>query len=158
MPLYTYRCTGCGFEFEELVSYEKRDGRQVCKKCREEAVRKVGTSFRVKSRLDPKRDTITTNNEIDRVVGESAEKRWEGYNERWKENYESRRRARWKGKEPTPIALPKESDGYSRPLMHLGNKKDRSLRKEFSEALQEHRKRRREKGIKQFDGPGAIET
>lgn len=158
MPLYVYRCPGCGLEFEELSSYEKRDDPQTCKKCQKGAVRKAGTSFRVKTRLDPKRDTITTNNEIDRVVGESAEKKWEGYNERWKANYEARRRARWKGREPAPINLPKEADGYSRPLMHLGTKKDRSLRKEYSEALQEHRKRRREKGIKQFDGPGGIKT
>lgn len=158
MPLYTYKCSSCGHEFEDLVKSEKRDESQVCKKCDGSAVRKAATSFAISSRLDPKKDTIATDKEIDKVVGAAAEKKWQGYNERWKGNYEARQRRRWKGKELAVVKMPKDSDGFYRPLMHLGDKKQRTLRKEYSEALQEHRKERRKKGLKQFDGPGAIKT
>jgi hypothetical protein len=40
--------------------------------------------------------------------------------------------------------------------MHLGGNKDRKLRSEYSEALQEHRVERKKKGLSQFDSEGSI--
>jgi putative FmdB family regulatory protein len=155
MPLYTYKCTVCGHEFDELVKYDDRDTKQKCKECGKEAERKVAVTFGFSSTLDPKRDTIATNKEIDMVVGAAAEKKWAGYDERWKKKYEQRQSGRWKGKEIKEVSLPK--DGAS-PVMVLGDKKEQTVRKEFSQALQEHRAERVKKGLGQFDGPGTIDT
>ena len=38
MPLYQYRCAGCGHDFEILTAIEKRDGVR-CPKCGEKAER-----------------------------------------------------------------------------------------------------------------------
>jgi hypothetical protein len=57
---------------------------------------------------------------------------------------------------PTPVNIPKDPDGKYTPIMHLGNSKDRELRREYSTALQEHRAERKKRGEDQFDAPGAI--
>jgi putative FmdB family regulatory protein len=156
MPLYEYKCVDCSHEFEVLISYVDRDNSRTCPLCIKPAVRKVASTFGVHSDLNPRKDTIVTNKEIDKVVGKVAEQRWAGYDERWKARYENRQKTRWKGKTPEPINLPKDSDGKYSPIMHLGDNRERSLRKEFSEALQEHRTEREKKGIPQFESPGAI--
>jgi len=156
MPLYTYKCKSCSHEFDELIIYEKRNSVQKCKLCESDAERKVATSFGISTSLDPKRDTIYSPKEIDKVVGEEANKKWTGYNERWRKQYAKRQKQRWGDQTPKFIDLPKDTDGKSRPLMEIGDNKHKALKKEFSEALQEHRDRRKEKGLKQFTGPGAI--
>lgn len=156
MPLYEFRCRSCGHEFEEILSYNNRDNGVKCKLCGNESERKIVSSFGIHNSLDPKRDTIVSNKEIDKVVGAAAEKKWEGYDGRWKNRYEQRQQKRWKGKKPEIVNIPKDSDGKYTPVMHLGNKKQRALRKEYSEALQEHRAERKRKGIEQFDSKGAI--
>jgi putative FmdB family regulatory protein len=156
MPLYEFKCTGCGHEFEELVSYKDRDAEQYCKRCGTNSERKVASLFGVHSDLNPRTDTIVTRKEIDKVVGKVSEKRWEGYDERWRGRYESRQQKRWKGKTPEQINIPKDVDGKYSPIMHLGDNKERTLRKEYSEALQEHRSDRVKKGISQFESSGAI--
>lgn len=157
MPLYTYKCNSCGHEFDDLVKYDKRDEAIPCKMCGKSSSRVYATSFGIKSGLDPKKDTIYSSKEIDRVVGEKAEERWQGYDKRWKTRYEERRKKRWKGRTPQVLNIPKESDGTFSPVKHLGSKKDKTIRTEFSEALQEHRAQRKAKNLDQFDGPGAIE-
>ncbi len=154
MPLYTYKCTACGHEFDELVKYDDRDTKQACKLCGEKSERNVASRFAVSTKLDPKKDTIYTPKEIDKVVGADAEKKWTGYDERWRKKYSDRQKARWRGKEPEIINLPKDADGKTSPIMHLGGKQERSVRKEFSESLKEHRAERKKKGLGQFDGPG----
>jgi putative FmdB family regulatory protein len=154
MPLYTYKCTACGHEFDEIVKFDNRDIKQKCTECEADSERKVAVPFGYNSTLDPKRDTIVTNKEIDKVVGAAAEKKWEGYDERWKQKYGDRQNNRWKGKETKTVELPK--DGAS-PVMVLGDKKEQAVRKEFSQALQQHRVERVKKGLGQFDGPGTIE-
>jgi putative FmdB family regulatory protein len=156
MPLYEFKCVGCGHEFEELVPYKDRDAEQSCKRCGTVSERKVASLFGVHSDLNPKTDTIVTRKEIDKVVGKVSEKRWEGYDERWKSRYEARQQKRWKGKTPEQVNIPKDQDGKYSPIMHLGDNKERTLRKEYSEALQEHRSDRVKKGIPQFESSGAI--
>lgn len=156
MPLYTYKCQKCGFVFEEIVSFEKRDDDPKCKLCNGESVRSAAETFSVKTTLNPKTDTIYSDKEIDKVVGAAAEKKWAGYDERWKGGYAERQKKRWKGKEPTVLNIPKDADGKYSPVAHLGDGKQQAVRKEFSEALKEHREERKKKGIPQFDAPGGI--
>ncbi len=51
MPLFSYKCTKCGHEFEKLVlSFSKRDDAQTCPKCGSpESVRKEGSHFSSRS-------------------------------------------------------------------------------------------------------------
>lgn len=157
MPLYVYKCAACGHEFEEIVAYSKRDDSRACPQCKEEeSARQVVQPFGVKTTLDPKRDTIYSPKEIDKVVGAKAEEKWAGYNEKWKGMYERRQGARWKGKQVKSLDLPKDTDGAARPIMELGKKESKELRKEFTDALKEHRAERESKGLDQFDAPGAI--
>lgn len=156
MPLYEFKCKSCGHEFEEILSYSDRDSDVECKLCGSESERKPASSFGIHNTLDPKKDTISSNKEIDKVIGAAAERKWEGYDERWRNRYEQRQQKRWNGKKPKQVDIPKDSDGKYSPVMHLGNKKQKALRKEYSEALQEHRVERKKKGLEQFDSKGAI--
>lgn len=155
MPIYTYRCEKCGYIFEDLVSFEKKDEVKICELCKSNAVRNAAETFGVHTVLNARTDTIYSSKEIDKVVGKDAEKK-RGYNEQWHKIYAERQKKRWKGTEPAPVNIPRDADGKFTPLMHLGDNKQRALRKEYSEALQEHRKERESKGIKQFDAPGSI--
>lgn len=156
MPLYEFKCKDCGHEFEELIPFSDRDVSRACKSCGGNSERKVASLFGIHSDLNPKSDTIVTNKEIDKVVGKASEKRWEGYDEKWKSRYETRQQRRRKGKTPEQLNIPKDSDGKYSPIMHLGDSKQRGLRKEYSKALQEHRAERKKKGIPQFESTGAI--
>lgn len=156
MPLYEYKCGGCGHELEVLTTYAERDAERKCPLCSKLVVRNAASTFGIHSELNPRKDTIVTNKEIDKVVGKVSEQRWAGYDERWKARYKSRQEKRWNGKTPEQVNIPKDKDGKYSPIMHLGDNKERSLRKEYSEALQEHRSERKKKGIPQFDSPGAI--
>jgi putative FmdB family regulatory protein len=156
MPIYEFKCVDCGHEFEELISYKERDTERPCTRCNGDSERKAASVFGIHSEQNPKTDTIVTNKEIDKVVGKMAEKKWEGYDQRWSDRYASRQKKRWKGKTPEILNIPKDSDGKYSPIMHLGDNKEKVLRKEYSEALQEHRSERKKKGIPQFESSGAI--
>lgn len=41
MPLYDYRCVGCGERVEKIVRMEDRDGEMKCEKCGERLKREV---------------------------------------------------------------------------------------------------------------------
>jgi rubredoxin len=142
--------------FEDLAPYEKRDEDRKCKLCGSLAKRNVAELFGIKTTLDPRRDTIVTPKEIDKVVGEKAEKKWEGYDERWRARYADRQKKRWGNKEPGVVNIPRDNDGKFTPIMHLGDKNQKAVRKEFVSALQEHRAERKQKGIPQFEAPGSI--
>ena len=156
MPMYTYKCENCDFVFEELMSYDKRDSGVKCSLCGGSSVRNAAEIFGVHTILNAQTDTIYTPKEIDKVVGSDSDKKWAGYDERWRKKYEERQQKRWKGATPAPVNIPRDPDGKFSPLMHLGDDKQKSLRKEYSTALQEHRAERKRKGLGQFDGPGAI--
>ena len=129
MPLYEFKCVECGHEFEDLTKYEDRDNDRVCKLCGASSLRKAASVFGVHSDLNPKRDTIVSPKEIDKVVGKLASEKWEGYDKRWSDRYKARQEKRWKGKTPEPINIPKEADGKYSPLLHLGDKKRKKFKK-----------------------------
>jgi putative FmdB family regulatory protein len=158
MPLYTYKCDVCGHEFDEIMKMDDRDVAPPCKLCKKESHRKIAVPFSHTTKVMAGKDTIHTPKEIDQVVGRDAEKKWTAYDERWRGKYEARQKKRWGGQEPQAVNIPKNPDGTYTPVAHLGDKKQRGLRGEFSTALKEHRAEREKKGIPQFDAPGAITT
>jgi putative FmdB family regulatory protein len=155
MPIYRYQCGDCGLEFEDIKKYEDRDNDTVCSDCGKSNTSRIeAVTFGIGTKLDPKRDTIYTPKEIDKVVGAESEKKWEGYDIRWKKRYEERQKKRWDkmGATPSEISIPKDKDGKYSPLMHLGDSGEKAFRKDYSESLKEHRSEREKKGISQFDG------
>jgi len=151
MPIYCYSCSECELQFEELKGFDNRDSRTPCPDCGADSKRMEVTSFSFKSSVpDHRRDTLVSPKEIDLAVGAASEKSWEGYNERWKKRYEEDRKKRWAGKTPQEINIPKDPDGKYSPIMHLGDKRERGLRKEYDSALKEHREERKRKGLSQF--------
>lgn len=156
MPMFEYKCSSCGHEFEELIQSKDKNKEQFCKLCGKGSKRKEIYLVSSSTTIDPRRDTVYSPKEIDKVIGADTDKKWKGYDERWKKRYEDRQQKRWKGQQPAPVNLPRDADGKFTPIMHLGDKKEREVRKEFSTALQEHRAERKSKGLGQFDGPGAI--
>lgn len=148
MPLYVYRCNKCSHEFEEIVAYDRRDNEISCPKCGALSTRLAATTFGIASKANP-RDTLVSPKEIDKMVGADADRRWEQL-----EGRRGKRRKRWV---PKPLNVPRNADGSFRPMEVLGDVNTRALRKEYSEALSEHRAERKRKGLGQFDGPGAIE-
>jgi putative FmdB family regulatory protein len=170
MPIYKYACGSCSLKFEEIVKFE--DSKEIkCPSCGGSSDRLFPDSFSVKTTLDPKRDTIVSPKEIDKVVGADADKKREiiekrknegtkqklGFDEKYHDTYRARQEKRRQGREPQEIEIPKDADGKYTPLKHLGDEKEKRLRNEFSEALTEHRAKREEKGLSQFDGKGAID-
>lgn len=137
MPLYEYKCKSCGFQFEELV---KKDSDSVkCSKCGAEAAKMI-------SRFSSVITGGSINETVDMSIGREANKRWQTIHDR-----QSKRRGK---KNLQDIPQPQAKDGKYMPVMALGGTSDRESRKEYTSALQEHRKKRVEKGIPQFSGPG----
>lgn len=110
-----------------------------CKKCGEVSERKMSVFSSVVTGGSP-------NETVDMTIGREAEKRWQHIYDRQKK--------RRSGKNIDSISLPKTKDGKYMPVMGLGSKTDREKRTEYVSALQDHRKKRAEKGIPQFSGPG----
>jgi putative FmdB family regulatory protein len=133
MPLYEYKCE-CGYEGEELV--QSSDAPIKCRKCGAKAERKMSRFASVISGGSP----VET---IDMTIGRDADKRWKVYGDQ---------RTKRHGDRPLQtIAAPKDEGGKYKPMEVLGTAKEKADRKEFSTALQEHRKHR---SGAQFDGPG----
>ena len=137
MPLYEFECESCGFEFEELSN---RDSDSIgCKKCGKAAKRQMSRFSSV---------VVGSSNEsVDVKIGKAANKRWEMHHER-----QNQRR---KGKELKNLEVPKVGKKYA-PAMGLGTKEQRTQRKDYSVALQEHRKKREKRGQKQFSETGSF--
>jgi len=151
MPLYVYKCQECGHEFEEIVTYNDRDSEKPCTMCGKDSRRVEVTPFAFSVKTD-KGATLVSPKEVDKAVGEDAEKRWS-----WLENRKNRRLEGWKKGGLKDMSLSKGRDGSFKPVSSLGDSKVRGLRQEYSEALAEHRAERSKKGEKQFDGPGTIQ-
>lgn len=45
MPIYEYRCNGCGKTFDKLLAMAERNENQVCPDCGGQGVRKIISSF-----------------------------------------------------------------------------------------------------------------
>lgn len=145
MPLYEYLCSNCDLEFEDLSLFEKKDEKN-CPSCGEKAIRRPASQFGVNTSIDHKKDTIVSNKEIDKVIGQDAERK--------RKIYEENRKKRWGNKVPELLNIPKDADGKYSPIQHLGDSTEREFRKGYSEMLKEHRKDRNSKGKGQFDGTG----
>ena len=140
MPLFEYQCK-CGFEFEELVQYLQGSETSVCKMCGATATKKM-------SRFAPVIAGGSPTESIDMTIGREASKRWQMHTDR---------QVKRRGDRPLQeFDLPKTKTGEYMPVMGLGDKATKETRTEYSGALQEHRKRRIEKGQKQFDTAGAF--
>lgn len=77
MPTYTYKCSNenCGVKTERLVQLINKD-KQQCLMCGKPAVRQEINAFAVSTPLDTTKKDAYTRPEIDRIVGESADKKW----------------------------------------------------------------------------------
>lgn len=138
MPLYEFECKTCGFEFEEL-SNKNSENLVKCKKCGKDTKKKMSSFSSVVVR--------SPNESIDVKIGKAAYKRWEMHHER-----QNKRRS---GKELQSFEVPKVGKGYA-PAMALGSEEQKTKRKEYSVALQEHRERRKKRGQKQFSETGSF--
>jgi len=137
MPLYEYKCKSCGFESEELV--KNHETVMTCRDCgslMERMVSKAATVIAGGS----------TNESVDMAIGRDADSRWKSYGDRQTE--------RRKGQELKPVEVPQAGNKDFRPVMALGNTKNREDRKEYSAALKDHRRERESRGQGQFDGKG----
>lgn len=156
MPLYEYSCESCNYFFENLVSYEKKDEVK-CSLCGHTAKRKEASTFGIKSNIAVGKETLHSDKEIDRAIGAESDKRWRVINDKKEAKEKALKEGMKNGKKVKVMDIPKDKDGYYRPAIHVGSKAEVSFKKEYSEALDAHRKKRMEKGLKQFDGPGSIE-
>lgn len=141
MPLHEYKCTQCGYRFEELLKADQSFDTLSCKKCGFPADKQVSRFASVIAGGSPVEP-------VDMSIGREAEKRWQSYHDR-----QSKRRG---DLELQDVQLPKSQDGKYMPVMGLGDQSERQQRQNYVGALQEHRKERVEKNQGQFDGPGEI--
>ena len=139
MPLFEYKCEGCGLRFEELVNRKDSKDSIECKKCGAEAKKVI-------SRFSSVIPGGSSTEPVDMTIGREANKRWQSYHDR-----QSKRREPFKMQ---TFDLPRGKDGKSQPIMKMGDAGHVKQRTEFVGALQEHRQKRKEKGIPQFSGPG----
>jgi len=139
MPLYEYKCSECNLVFEELVKSAEGSESMPCVKCGKNAVRQISAVASSVKNGSP-------NETVDVTIGRAAERRWQDYYDR-----QSKRRG---SKNLERFPQPQSNDGKYMPVMALGGKDEKKKRGEFVEALQEHRRKRVEKGIPQFSGPG----
>ncbi len=137
MPLFEFRCKSCGYEFEELTS--KSVDFYPCKKCEKKAEKKMS---RFASVVEGSHKEL-----YDVKIGRAANKRWEMHHER--------QDARRSGKKLEVLDVPKIGNKFA-PAMALGNKEQREKRVEYSSALQDHRKKRKTRGQKQFSDSGTF--
>lgn len=139
MPLFEFECESCGFRFEELVSRKDENVEVACTKCGKTAKRRVSRFASVVSGGSPTES-------VDMTIGREADRRWQMHNDR-----QSQRR---KDRSLQDVAQPRAGDGKYMPVMALGKKEEKAKRTEYVGALQEHRRKRKAKGIPQFSGPG----
>jgi len=141
MPLFEYQCEACGLKFEELKGQKEESNTTPCKACGK-------SSTRLMSAFSPVVSGGSTNETVDMSIGREANNRWQ--------HYHDRQAKRHSGKEIKKFDLPKAPDGKYMPVMALGDKDTVKGRKDYVGALQEHRKKRSEKGISQFKEAGAF--
>lgn len=131
MPVYVFKCESCDREFEEICSIKEDIKFKQCPGCGLDAPKKIANVFGISTSLDPRRDTIVSRKEIDKVVGEASSKRWEGYNAKWNEYYKNRQNKRREGQNIKEVVIKPESSGSVAPFEHLGSKQEQEFRKEY---------------------------
>jgi len=142
MPILEYECGKCGKKFEVLKNTSEVIGDITeCMHCGGEA-KKLLSAFAHKV------SGGSINESVDMTIGREAEDRWSKYHEK-----QAKRR---KKLQDIPVDQPKTKDGKFMPIMALGNKKEKTQRRDYASALQEHRTDRKKKGQGQFDGPGVF--
>lgn len=143
MPIFEYRCSDCNLLFDALVKQsevsDEGSKTRPCPDCNKPSPRQM-------SAFAPVIAGGSTNETPDMSIGREAEKRWQSHYDR-----QSKRRGDRKLQE---VSQPKNKDGKYMPVMALGGTEERTKRTEYVSALQEHRKKREEKGLSQFSGPG----
>ena len=138
MPLYEYKCE-CGMMFEELAKSSEDGQTKPCPKCGKDGQRQISTfSHSVVGG--------SSNETIDQTIGREANKRWQSYHDRQSKRHGDRTLQ--------PVEQPRAKDGSFMPVMALGGNQERTKRSEYVDALQEHRRKRVEKGLAQFSGRG----
>ena len=140
MPLFEYACEECGYEFEELITSSDNSDIIACKKCGSVSKKQI-------SRFSASISN-SSNESVDMKIGREANKRWQSYMD-----MQSKRRG---NQELKQFDIPKTQDNKYMPVMALGDSAERSNRQEYVGALQDHRKKRIEKGQPQFAGPGSF--
>lgn len=163
MPLYKFVCKECSLKFESITSFEKSDDVK-CPSCKAESERLFPDRVSVvTSALDPKRDTVYSPKEIDKVVGSDADKKWEavenrkakrvaqqtqefGFDKKYHEAYKKRRDARRSQEGLVEVELPRDPDGKITPMKHLGSKEEREIRDTFCKAIADYKEEQRAKG------------
>ena len=139
MPIYEYRCSSCNLLFDVLVKQGEDSDSKPCPSCKKASLKQMSAFAAVVA-------GGSSNETPDMSIGRAADTRWQSYHDR-----QSKRRG---DKQLQPLSQPQAKDGKFMPVMALGGKEDRIKRTEYVDALQEHRKKRTEKGLSQFSGPG----
>ena len=150
MPIFEFKCQDCEREFEDLSSFEDKDNARACPSCgKPNIIRKISL-FSTSSGIDPKKDTVYSPKEIDKVVGKESEKGWESYADRASKAHKQRQQARRAGEGVKEIVIPKGPDGTVRPFQHLGDSKERNFRKTYT---QEYKKQISDTGKEKAQPP-----
>jgi len=166
MPLYEYSCSSCGVVFEHL-SKEQKDS-EICPSCGKVAGKKL--SIPGQFSFVGAGPHVNEHPSGDRLIGKDAELRWKVILER----EEAKKEVRKSGQNPVLVKMDnKPLGGTGNPMTtkdsdlpkkddfvqdYLGAPKSLiSARKEaigeYSEALSEHRKKRKAQGLGQYDKP-----
>jgi len=139
MPIFEYRCSSCNLLFDVLVKQNENAETKPCPTCKKDSPKQM-------SAFAPVIAGGSSNETPDLTIGRAANSRWQAHHDK-----QSKRR----GDKPLQqVSLPQAKDGKFMPVMALGGTEERTKRTEYVDALQEHRKKRIEKGLSQFSGPG----
>lgn len=137
MPIYEYFCEKCALKFEISKPIAKYDSDENCKICGKRS-KKMISEINVVVKGDSHHKTA------DQVIGEDANKRWQNYYD--KKSQKDKIRA-----ETGTGALVKLPDGSYKAASKAVIEHRNKVGKEFSTALQDHRKERQKKGIPASD-------
>lgn len=135
MPVYKYECSGCGLEFDRLVSSSEGSEKTSCVNCEEEATKIVAkASFNFSSSRAQGETGVHDIDYpvVDKAVGRSAEKRWIKFEERRKA--EDHARSDYDSPYLGKVPIGDHTDGYYRvPQERLEVRREAA--KELHEAL-----------------------
>jgi len=163
LPLYEYNCSNCGLVFEHLSKQQKDS--EICPSCDKVAGKKL--SIPGQFSFQGAGAHVNEHPSGDRLIGKDAELRWKVITER----EEAKQEVRKSGHNPVLVKTDNKPLGSGNPMMtkdsdlpkkddfvqdYLGAPKSLiSARKEaigeYSEALKEHRKKRKAQGLGQYD-------
>lgn len=131
MPLYQYKCKeeNCKHSFERLVMMSARDA-QDCPRCHKRAVRDGFQGFSVTTPFDLSTKDPYTDKEIDKVVGEDANKKWEAF--------EKKTRKKLEGANVVTLDIKPGEKFNSEALIGDASRREKS--RMYADAVTEHKK------------------